>query len=311
MQQATVPVGRRAGWRLTRAHGREVTPVTNAPEPPTSDFLDVNGARLAYQDVGTGHPFILIHAGIADMRMWDDQVPVLARRYRVIRYDQRGFGLSSMPAEPFSARADLYGIMRALRIARAYVLGVSVGGRLAIDFTLEHPEMVDGLVAVAPGLSGFPWSDDDAQFNAEIEEAVRAGDVERANDIEVHMWVDGPNRTPAQVKPAIRERVRAMNAGAWARSAARECATEQPLDPPAMGRLGEIRVPALAIVGDEDFPDMRRTADALATQVPGARQVVMHGTAHVPNLERADEFNQTVLEFLDTIERQGAGSRHG
>ena len=86
-----------------------------------SGFAEVNGANLYYEVAGSGHPLVLCHAGIADNRMWDDQFPVFAERYRVIRYDHRGFGQSDLPAGPFSLSEDLFGLLSHLGVASAYV----------------------------------------------------------------------------------------------------------------------------------------------------------------------------------------------
>ncbi len=109
----------------------------------------VNGARLYYEVAGGGFPLVLNHAGLANCRMWDDHIEVFAQHYRVIRWDFRGYGKSPMVPGPFSGRADLQGLLRALGVGRAHVLGLSLGGRIAIDFALEYPDMVAGLILVA------------------------------------------------------------------------------------------------------------------------------------------------------------------
>lgn len=263
-----------------------------------SGMAEVNGTRLYYEVAGEGHPLVLIHAGIADSRMWDDQLDVFAQRYRVIRYDLRGFGRSEVPPGPYTLRDDLLGLLRFLGVERTYLVGVSIGGGLAIDFTLEHPEMVDALIPVAAGVGGLPRSAaDDAPFD-EVEAAIEAGDLARANELEVGLWVVGTRRTADQVDARVRQRALEMNGDSFARLAENEQARPQPLDPPAYGRLGEIHAPTLVIVGDEDLPEVMRAADALAANIAGARKVVMHGAAHLPNMEQPAEFNRLVLDFL-------------
>src|SRR5947209_8694969 len=104
-----------------------------------SGLVSVHGTDLYYEELGEGHPVILLHAGIADSRMWDEQMPVLAERYRVVRYDLRGFGRSKMVAGAFSHRADLAALLDALGIASAALVGCSFGGRVATEFALEFP----------------------------------------------------------------------------------------------------------------------------------------------------------------------------
>jgi 3-oxoadipate enol-lactonase len=265
-----------------------------------SGMVEVNGAKLYYEARGEGHPVVLMHAGIADSRMWDDQMEAFARRYRVIRYDHRGFGKSEVPAGPASLSEDLYGLLRALDVERAHLIGVSMSGGIAIDFTLTHPEMVSALVPVCPGVGGINLEPDEHEqaLFAEVQAAAQAGDLRRAGEASVHVWVDGPGRTPDQVNPAVRERVRGMLGLLASRQAEQEKAEYRMLEPPAAQRLGEIHVPTLIIIGDQDISPVQKTVDRLAAEIPGARKAVIHGAAHVPNMERPDEFNRIVLEFL-------------
>lgn len=274
-----------------------------------SGFAEVNGTRLYYEVAGEGNALTLLHAGIADSRMWDDQFSVFATRYRTVRYDLRGFGRSEVPPGEYTLRDDLAGLLQTLGIARTTLVGVSLGGSLAVDFALEHPEMVEALVLVGAGLSGFTpemasLSTTEAAHWQEIEAADAAGDAERLNALETHLWVDGLGRTPEMVNPTLRERVMTMNGNNIARATEQEAAQPQKLDPPAIGRLGEIAAPTLVIVGDEDSSIVQATAETLTQGIAGARKVVMRGTAHVPNMEQPEEFNRLVLAFLAGVEGQ-------
>lgn len=264
----------------------------------TAAYLDVEGGRLYYEVAGAGHPLILMHAGVCDARMWDDQVPVFAAHFRVVRYDVRGIGRSTNTAEQFSHRADLAALLAHLTIGRAYLVGVSMSGSLAVDFTLEHPQMVAALVAVTAGVSGGPPPLDLQPLWDEADQKAEAGDIDGANEIELQMWVDGPGQPRDRVDPAVRERVRVMNRPSFAPSVG----SPQPLEPPAIGRLAAIAVPTLVIIGDLDQPKVLQDGERLATGIPGARRAVMAGTAHLPNLERPLEFNRLVLDFLQEVE---------
>ena len=268
-----------------------------------SGFADVNGGRLYYEVAGEGHPVVLLHAGIADSRMWDDQFEEFANHYRVVRYDYRGFGKSSPPVDGFSMRGDLYELLRQLGIERAYLIGVSMGGGLAVDAAIERPDLVAALIPTCPGLSG--QSDDGTEeeraFYQQVEEAEKAGEIERVNELEVHLWVDGLSRTPDQVNPAVREKVREMNGLALRRQSEWEGVTTRKLEPPAVGRLGEIAAPTLAIIGDRDLSGVKQAVDLVAANVAGARKATIHNAAHVPNMEHPAEYNQLVLEFLGSV----------
>ena len=275
--------------------------MTNASQSRTG-YAEVNGVQLYYEIAGSGPAVALLHFGIGDSRAWDDQFPIFAERYTVVRYDYRGFGKSSMPPGEYSQRADLDGLLTALSIGEVALVGVSMGGGLTLDYTLEHPDRVTAIVAVGAAPSGGePTAEQKAEMErifAPVEEAEKAGDIERANDIEVHIWVDGIGRTPEQVPADVREKVRMMNLESWRRQDELKQGKPLPLDPPAARRLGEIRVPTLVIVGDEDLPDLIGAANIMAAVIPGAEKAVMHGTAHAPNMEKPEEFNRLVLDFL-------------
>jgi 3-oxoadipate enol-lactonase len=266
----------------------------------TTRYADVYGARLYYEMMGMGHPLVLIHAGIADSRMWDDQFTDFAEHYRVIRYDIRGFGKSAMPTGSSSTSRDLYGLLTALGIARAYVVGLSIGGGIAIDFTLRYPEMVSALVLVASGLGGTQPSAEMRRADATVDAALERGGIDAAVEAENRLWVDGPKRTPDQVDPTVRARVSEMN-GALYRLPEVDAPRER-LDPPAIGRLGEIHVPTLILVGDGDVPDVIETANLLEQGIAGARKVVFPGVAHMVNMEHPEAFNRIVLNFLRDVD---------
>lgn len=270
-----------------------------------SGMADVNGAQLYYETAGEGHPFIMVHAGICDSRMWDAQFEYFANRYRVIRYDMRGFGKSTTPPGPTALREDLYGTLRFLGVERAYVMGCSMGGGAAIDFTLDHPEMVDALIPVCAGLSGFDpgagFEDEYAQVSEQIEAAEKAGDLDLVNTLELGIFVSGRGRTREEVAPGVYEKVREMNGNNLARQHELEQAQFQRLNPPAAGRLAEIHAPTLIVEGELDERVTLLMGDALAAGITGARLVTMTGVAHVPNMEKPDEFNRLVEEFLSRL----------
>ena len=272
----------------------------NGPKAETG-YLDVEGGRLYYEVQGTGHPLVLIHAGVANLRMWDEQVAAFADRYRVIRYDTRGFGNTDTEEIPFSNRADLAALLDHLGASSAYVLGASRGGMIALDFTLERPERVDALIVAAGGIGGYetePTADEKA-FGEEAERAWEAHEWDRLSDMETAYWVDGPGQSRDRVAPTIRELVHG-----WILSNYRAEKAEgqpQPLTPPATGRLGEIRVPVLVMIGDLDDPGTQQSCRRLAAEVPNGRLETFNGAAHMINLEQPERFNRLVLEFLAEV----------
>ena len=263
-----------------------------------SSTAEVHGARLAYEVVGEGEPLVLVHAGIADMRMWDPQVGPFAESRRVVRYDMRGFGKSPAVAGPFSHHDDMRGLLDALGVGRAAIVGSSMGGKVAIDFALENPDRVVALVLVASPVGGFEPDTPRPEEWDEMVAADEAGDLERLSELEVRKWVDGPQRGPDAVDPAVRDLVTEMNLIALRNEESGLLGDERELEPLAAGRLGEIQAPTLVVVGELERPEILAAADLLAGEVPGAEKVVMRGTAHLPSMERPEEFNALVMEFL-------------
>ena len=260
-------------------------------------FAEVNGARLDYEIAGEGFPLVLVHAGIADGRMWDEQFQEFAKQYRVLRYDRRGFGKTAMVAGAYSHHHDLYELLKALQIEQAMLVGCSQGAKIVVDFTLEHPEMAEALVLVAPALSGFVYTGEMPRQAEQIDLAEEAGDIAQVNELELQVWVDGPHRTADQVDAKVRERVREMNLIAL--QTPDGLGNEQPLEPAAAGRLAELHTPTLVVVGDLDTPKTLAAAGYLATHIARAQKLEMTGVAHLPNMERPEEFNRLVLSFLD------------
>jgi pimeloyl-ACP methyl ester carboxylesterase len=268
-----------------------------------SGFAEVNGTRLYYEVAGEGHALVLNHGGLVDNHLWDDQFEEFARHFKVIRYDIRGFGESGMikqGMEPYSMERDLFSLLQFLDIQKTYVLGLSMGGSLSIDFTLQYHELVDALITVGAGLSGYEEDDPEelkAKFVA-MEEAFKSGDIARSVEISLRIWTDGPFRTPEQVDPHVRERVRAMTTHNFERGDDEDM-HPQHIEPPAANRLSEIQVPTLIIVGGEDVEIILSIADKLEKDIASSKKVVIPGTAHHLNMEKPQEFNRVVIEFLE------------
>ncbi len=233
----------------------------------TTGFLDVQAATLYYECAGQGYPLLLLHAGIADSRMWDDQFPIFAQHYRTIRYDLRGFGQTRWESGIFANYEDPAALFNALNVQKAHVIGVSFGSKIALDFALAHPELVASLVLVAPNVGGEELTERIRLFFEEEDALVEKGDLQGATELNLRVWIDGPQRTPAQVDPTVRQRVYEMQYHAFTVPMP-EGADEQELEPPAITRLSEVRVPTLIIVGDLDLPDKLGLSRQLANSMP-------------------------------------------
>lgn len=261
--------------------------------------IEINGVKIHYDLQGQGPALVLIHAGIANLTMWDSQISPFSGQFRVLRYDVRGFGETPDPTGDYTDHDDLAGLLKSRGIDHAHILGISNGGRIAIDFALVYPAMVNKLVLVAPGLGGFqvpsdPWYE---EMHTKIDALREAGELESAAELETQVWVDGPYRKALDLDPAFRQRAYKLvlhtirlGIGEGVGDIAQ---------PPAAERLNEIQQNTLLIMGREDMPFMGSIADVLESGIPNLLRVNMLNTAHLPNMEKPDEFNQIVLEFLN------------
>jgi 3-oxoadipate enol-lactonase len=260
--------------------------------------LNLHGADIAYDEAGTGHPLLLVHAGIANRHMWDPVWEALAARFRVIRPDLRGFGESPAAIEPFTNWHDLARLLRALDAVPAHVIGVSMGGSASLDLAVAEPYKVDRLVLCASGTAGWDWNDQlKADWEAE-EAAWQRRDLDEVAWVSVRTWLDGPVRggeAPAELRQAVFD----MYRPALDLQAVEGAVDGEALEPPSGGRLGEVVAPTLVLVGELDQPDMMKIGKHQAQEIAGARFVAMPGVAHLPPMEAPEEFVRIVTEFLE------------
>jgi 3-oxoadipate enol-lactonase len=244
---------------------------------------------------------VLLHEGICDSRMWDPQWETYTGSHRVLRFDFRGFGRSPVEPGPYSGARDVIELLDRYGFQRAALVGVSLGGRVALEIALAVPDRVTALVLVGAGLPGHDWSEEMRAKWEEEEAALRAGDVDGAVEVCLRTWVDGPRRKPEDVDPDVRARVAEMQRRASELQLPVEEDEEELLVEDVAERLGEIKAPTLVLTGEEDRPDMQAIADRLASEISGARRGTSANTAHVPSMERTAEFDELVLGFLETV----------
>jgi pimeloyl-ACP methyl ester carboxylesterase len=274
------------------------SPVVLAQRPDTGR----TARGIFYESRGGGRDVIvLVHAFSMDRRMWDDQVAALRGAARVVRYDLRAHGKSAGQTEPFSATDDLLGLLDELRLPSAHLVGLSSGAAVALDFALTHRSRVRSLVLASPGISGFVGREPMTWMTPVID-AVRAGNLETAAE----RWAETPLMQVVDSSGSARIRTLSQdNRAVWGN----RVSMERPLDPPAIGRLGEVRVPTLVVSGERDLPDSRRAADTLAHGVPGAHLVVVPGAGHMVNIAAPRAFNNALISFLRTTLRRESDVR--
>ena len=273
-------------------HDSHVAAIASA-KAKAAGVADVNGTRLAYEMRGRGPTVVLIHGGLVDSRLWDDQFREFAKHYRVIRYDLRGFGKSAPKIAPFSHIEDLYALLKFLKVEKASLVGLSLGGMIAVDFALEHPEMVDSLVLTSSGLRGYQGPPN------EKSRAVYKAAAEQGTAKAIELWLEHPFFVTGQKIPRYEQRVRAMladNVQSWGPESVKIPWTWPTA--PSIDRLGAVRAPTLIVVGDQDAPTILAIADVLKDKIPNSRKVVIGGTSHHLNMEKPKEFNKIVMGFL-------------
>jgi len=246
---------------------------------------------LHVEHAGAGPAVVLIHAGVADSRMWDPQWAAWQTRFALTRLDLRGFGRSDRPVGSFSHAGDVLGLLDAAGIDRALVVGASFGGLVALDLAVSHPEHVAALVLADAPLPGYAWSAEMRGFFAAEDAALAAGDLDAATDLNVDFWV-GSASDP--VRAAIREQQ--LNAF---RVQSDDAADDSLLTDDLPGALASLAVPSLVLAGEHDKADFRAIADHLAATLPDARRATIGGAGHLPSLERPEAFDEVVLPFLE------------
>ena len=263
-------------------------------------FAGINGAKIYYEVAGEGQPILMVHAAIASKSMWDDQFEFFARRYTVVRYDRRGYGQSLPVAGAYQSHEDMRALLDFLNLDHAILMGSSMGGGACMNFALAYPDRTDALIMVGSAPGGFAYDDwSPSPLDEEMEAALETGDLERANEAAMKLFVDGQGRAPDQVDPTLRQKVYDMNMIALRNGPS--MGNEVPLPTPAAERLAELHLPALIVMGDLDEEYIDRAAAFMAANIAGARAIVMPGTAHLPNMEFPAEFNAHVQAFLDSL----------
>jgi pimeloyl-ACP methyl ester carboxylesterase len=267
-----------------------------------SGFANIDNAKIYYEIAGKGMPLVMIHAGVADSRQWNNEFTDFAQRYQVIRYDMRGYGKSEPVDGEFSHMSDLVSLLDALEIhGPLVIMGCSMGGGLAMDFALTYPSRAKALIMVDAGPSGLELDVPAPSKFADAEKAFEAGDLDLVAEIETQIWFDGMDRTPDQVNQAMRKLLFEMDRIALDHEAKKLGKRMPNRQTPAFDRLGDLDIPVLVIVGAHDTPYMLAAADYMTEKIPSARKVIIEDAAHLPNMDQPHEFQGVVNDFLRSL----------
>jgi pimeloyl-ACP methyl ester carboxylesterase len=267
-----------------------------------SGFVNSGNAQLYYETAGEGIPFVMIHAGVADSRQWNNEFTFFARNYQVVRYDMRGYGKSEPVEGEFNHIDDLLAVLNALGLHEpVVVMGCSMGGGLAIDFALTHPSRARALITVGSGPSGLELDVPAPAKFAEAEKAFEAGDLDLVCEIETQIWFDGMGRNPEQVNQTMRKLLYEMNRQALAHEVKQLGKRLPNSQTPAFDRLSNLKLPVLIMVGEHDTPYVLAAADYMVERIPSAQKVIIEDAAHLPNMDHPDEFQTIVTNFLERL----------
>jgi pimeloyl-ACP methyl ester carboxylesterase len=259
---------------------------------------------IAYDRSGpTGTtPVLLLHAGIADRRMWDPQWPELIAEHDVVRLDLRGYGESTeRPAAELDPVADVAGTLTALGITRAHVVACSYGAGVAAELAVVHPSLVASLFLATPGGSLIPDATDELrEFIRAEDTALEADDLDAAVQANVDWWVDGPHRGADPEREEIRTLVAEMQRRAFELTLDWDDVEEAELDPPVLERLGSIVVPTLVLSAGKDMDAIDLAVQAVVDGIPGVHHESWPDVAHLPSLEHPTDFTALLQHWLSS-----------
>jgi pimeloyl-ACP methyl ester carboxylesterase len=264
-------------------------------------YAEVNDTRLYYEVAGSGDAILLIHGNGGDRRHWDEQFEVFAKNYKVVRFDVRGFGKSAMPVEgqPYRCNDDIKALLEFLGISKAHMAGFSLGCGFAVDFVIEHPEMSRSLIAVGPWIFGY-ISESISEMNSSMADIFNILEKE-GKAAAFEYWMNTPSFKESFRDPAVYDRVKEIGKdfNFW------HFTHKDPiqyLEPRAAERIDEIELPVLIVTAEFDLKACREMADHLEKTIPNSRKVDLMDAGHVMALEKAEEFNKAILDFLNGLE---------
>lgn len=260
--------------------------------PVDTGYVIVDDGKLFYESAGNGKNIILLHDGMVNREIWDEQFPLLAKTFRVVRYDRRGYGKSTDPRIKYSHIEDLNQVFIQLKIDKAIIFGMSSGGRLAIDFTLTYPEKVEGLVLVGAVVSGFGYTSHMETRGGHFDPGKITDEV-KVNEYFIN---DDPYEIYSENTPA-KEKVMKLLPNLSRQN-------RVPTQPPAkvaVKSLSEIRVPALILVGEYDIPDVHAHSGVINAGIANSRREIIPHSGHLIPIEQPELFNRSIMIFLNRL----------
>jgi pimeloyl-ACP methyl ester carboxylesterase len=263
-----------------------------------SGLVNVGDATINYASTGSGKAIVFIHGWSQHLGIWDDQVAAFASRYRVIRFDSRGFGESGGHADPSADPDDLRILLDSLGVRTAHVVGLSRGAGVALRFAVLYPERVDGLVLYGIGPPpGFQPAPTGPRMVAVMGELARKHGLDTVGKLVF--------ASPLMYNPPGRPDIAARFWKDWAKYRGRDLLDPRPESgrTPVVGidRVNEIRAPTLIVHGDHERPLAKLVADTLVRRMPNARKVVITDGGHGAHFAQPGQFNKALNDFFDYV----------
>jgi pimeloyl-ACP methyl ester carboxylesterase len=263
-------------------------------------YLELGNDKLYYNVAGSGFPLVLASGGSGmDLRQWDLVAPELAKSYRVIRYDPRGIGKSDNPTARYSDAADLASLLDHLELERVGLIGLSSAGGFALEFAIQYPDRITGLVAAAPFVPGF-------EFSAAMRERLTQfnGAVAKGREPFLDIMLADPHFIPAPLNSSVRLFAREVMGYNFDKGADFDVTLPIQMLPPLIQQLPSITSPVLLLAGELDHPEVLRRNKYLLREIRFAEEKIIEHAGHNAPLENPDAFLMAVKSFLQTIAKR-------
>jgi 3-oxoadipate enol-lactonase len=277
-----------------------VAMTSSAALAQTRGTIALPDGTAPYEVSGSGPPVVFIHGYTQNMSIWDDQVPEFARKYRVIRYDVRGFGRSTGHADPTAQASDLAALLDSLSIPSATLVGLSMGANIALNFAVNYPNRANALVLYGlPPTMDFPVAPS-REFMALFQTFPLVAQRHGLDSLRKVLFA-----SELAWNPPNRPDVDAKLMKAWEGYTARDLTDARPpsnrVPMTRMAQLNSLRVPVLLIHGDHEVAWFRQFNDTVMARVPHAKRAIIANGGHGAHFAHPEAFNRAVLSFIDAV----------
>lgn len=259
-------------------------------------FFKAKGADIYFEIEGNGDNLLFIHAGIADRRMWNKEFITISKCFRTIRIDLPGYGLSNFTGGEYSYNDILNGILEYLKAEKTYIIAASFGGKIALDFVLSNKDKCQGLILMAPAVSGWEDSQYLLDYYEEEDKLSQAEEFDKIAVLNYNTWILR-NRHEDDIKQDIRDLVIDMQMKSLMKGKPDNESIEIEEEDIIL-KLGNIKIPVLVVIGDNDVEDFQNIAKLIHKEIDSSKKIVIKNASHLANLEYPEVFESILLDFF-------------